>query len=620
MIAGVCLEYCTVIGRLDLLFDTIFNRFVASNQARAFLDLLEPYILQDSITFLNPEVLAAFVDHHQHKGDLSVVERCLLHMDVKTLDFNSIVTILRAHKLYSALIHVYTSGLDDYVSPLELILEGAIEATTSEEMTLEKATSVFEGVGFKALLFLHSCFKGKGFFMDKQQEQGGITPERGVLLQKELVEFLLLHELTPSSQRRLAIGRERGTSAVGSYPYLRVLLKLDSTLTLQAFEILLDSPEEASRSPAAIQEPLVLFSALCSLLAPTLAATAGLEESEEVSWWKPSVANSTEYLEFTAKYMGAGVVRPPQLAIVNSALQHLASGRAGMTAKETHELLARAVVVLPLGSFDKDTLLPLLEASGFSRAALVLHKAERGPHQFAAAIQCYLMDADSDFRRQVFTFMATEVEQQALRAQAAVKGIAVRGSATASDSVGSAQDTFHAMKSCIMVQLAVLVELDHVATMKMVAQLFSEDYQRVLTALSDTPGQQYELLSAMVATLHDTDGDSFGITPFPLDATDLQLYVQLMARFEPSAVYKYLSTHSDYPLDECVQICRENNITDAEAYLLERTGDISGALDLILQSIEKSLETLKLKLRRSVISIHLAAAFLASHTRSLCFF
>mmetsp|Transcript_21775 Transcript_21775/g.44724 ORF Transcript_21775/g.44724 Transcript_21775/m.44724 type:complete len:1644 (+) Transcript_21775:148-5079(+) len=582
MIAGVCLEYCTVIGRLDLLFGTIFNRFAASNQTRVILELLEPYILQGSIAYLDPEVLAAFVEHHQLKGDLSVVERCLVRMDVQMLDFNSIVTLLRRHKLYSALVHVYTVGLDDFVAPLELMLEGALEAVSSQSAD---SRSVFETVGFKALLFLHSSFEGAG---KAPPAQGAVSPERVALLRKELVDFLLLPELTPSSRQRLELllGQREGGVGAGSYPYLRVLLKLDCQLTLQAFEYVLDSSVEG---PSCLPEPLVLFSALCSLLAPAL-APEGTPALGAVSWWQPSLDSSTQFLEFTAKYMGAGVVRPPQ-SIVDAALQHLASGRAGMTTKEAHDLVARTVALLSPASFEKNTLLPLIESAGFSRAALVLHKADvkAGPHHFASAIQCFLMDSETEFRKEVFGFMAFEVEQQALRAQASSK--------QGHDSSGAQQDVFQAMKSCIMVQLAVLIDLDRVATVRMVGQLFAEDHQRVLTALSDTPRQQYGLLSAMVAATRDADGESFGMTPFPLDGNDLRLYVQLMARFEPSEVYKYLSTHSDYPLEECVKVCRESNIIDAEAYLLERTGDISGALDLILQSIEKSLEALKLKLR-----------------------
>lgn len=83
-----------------------------------------------------------------------------------------------------------------------------------------------------------------------------------------------------------------------------------------------------------------------------------------------------------------------------------------------------------------------------------------------------------------------------------------------------------------------------------------------------------------------------------LDSADLLLYVQLMAKFDSGNVYHYLSTHGDYPLGDCVKICREYKITDAEAYLLERSGDISGALELTLQSIQNSLESLKISLRR----------------------
>ena len=49
MIAGVCIEFCVVTGRLDLLFGEIFNTFVAANQARTLLDLLEPYILREKV-------------------------------------------------------------------------------------------------------------------------------------------------------------------------------------------------------------------------------------------------------------------------------------------------------------------------------------------------------------------------------------------------------------------------------------------------------------------------------------------------------------------------------------------------------------------------------------------
>ena len=45
MLAGVCVEFCVVTKRLDLLFGPIFRRFHNAGYLHVFLDVLEPYIL-----------------------------------------------------------------------------------------------------------------------------------------------------------------------------------------------------------------------------------------------------------------------------------------------------------------------------------------------------------------------------------------------------------------------------------------------------------------------------------------------------------------------------------------------------------------------------------------------
>ena len=81
------------------------------------------------------------------------------------------------------------------------------------------------------------------------------------------------------------------------------------------------------------------------------------------------------------------------------------------------------------------------------------------------------------------------------------------------------------------------------------------------------------------------------------------LHVELMAQFEPGNVYPFLAVRTGsegaqaYPLEECVAVCRERGITDAEAHLLERTGDARGALELILRTVESCLVALRNRLR-----------------------
>ena len=55
-----------------------------------------------------------------------------------------------------------------------------------------------------------------------------------------------------------------------------------------------------------------------------------------------------------------------------------------------------------------------------------------------------------------------------------------------------------------------------------------------------------------------------------------ELYISLLCTYNPVGVYPYLISHADYRLDYCLKLCRDHKITDAEAFLLERTGDVKG--------------------------------------------
>ncbi|CAL4890308.1 unnamed protein product [Urochloa decumbens] len=112
-VGGVAVEYCVHIGRNDILFDTVFSKFVAAQSRGMFLEVLEPYILKDMLGSLPPEIMQALVEHYSGKGWLQRVEQCILHMDISSLDFNQVVRLCREHGLYGALIYLFNQGLND---------------------------------------------------------------------------------------------------------------------------------------------------------------------------------------------------------------------------------------------------------------------------------------------------------------------------------------------------------------------------------------------------------------------------------------------------------------------------------------------------------------------------
>jgi len=94
-LAGVCLEYCITIGRTDLLFGDIFAQFVSANQGPLFLELLEPFILNERLRVVNPVILQAFLDHFRRNRWLKRFEQCITRLDTSTLDIDQAVKLCR---------------------------------------------------------------------------------------------------------------------------------------------------------------------------------------------------------------------------------------------------------------------------------------------------------------------------------------------------------------------------------------------------------------------------------------------------------------------------------------------------------------------------------------------
>jgi hypothetical protein len=193
MIANVVIEYCIVTKRLDLLFGEIFAAFVGAEQSHTFVDLLEPFVLADQLTYISPLVMSTFVEFCKMSNDLSRVERCLVHLDVKVMDFDSVLKLLRNNKMFVALLHVYTSGLDDFVAPLQIIYEEIFDAAdadpdvhgfASARVSVPRVPSLpiglppkpvplspFSAAGGLAAVYVSRCFEGLRF------PRGGEIPD-----------------------------------------------------------------------------------------------------------------------------------------------------------------------------------------------------------------------------------------------------------------------------------------------------------------------------------------------------------------------------------------------------------------------------------------------------------
>ena len=117
------------IQMLDVLFNDVFDRVKSTEFQDIYLESLEEFILCDKLTMLPPEIVQRLVDHYQSKHLLHKVEQCILHLHIATLDFHQVATLCKKYHLFLALIYIYNTGVKDYTTPLEYLLQEIQNAT-----------------------------------------------------------------------------------------------------------------------------------------------------------------------------------------------------------------------------------------------------------------------------------------------------------------------------------------------------------------------------------------------------------------------------------------------------------------------------------------------------------
>jgi len=70
-------------------------------------------------------------------------------------------------------------------------------------------------------------------------------------------------------------------------------------------------------------------------------------------------------------------------------------------------------------------------------------------------------------------------------------------------------------------------------------------------------------------------------------------YIKLMCMFNPENVYSYLVQQDNYPLEPSLMLVKKAGLTDATVYLLEKMGDVTSALNLLLTPWKSQLEELQ---------------------------
>jgi WD40 repeat protein len=133
------------------------------------------------------------------------------------------------------------------------------------------------------------------------------------------------------------------------------------------------------------------------------------------------------------------------------------------------------------------------------------------------------------------------------------------------------------LRRIVLQRIPELINLHSELAVNLVERRFQRESDQVLMALGQQPRIQFLYMKNILSR----SDEKSTFTP-QMDET----YVQLLCEFEPDSVYNHLKVNiSKLDIESLLALCQQYKIDDAQAYLLERTGDVMGAILLITKSM-----------------------------------
>ena len=616
IVATVCIDYCLILGRLDILFQLIHPLFQQRKKSGLLLEKLEPFILGDKLSSLPPEVIQQIVKHYISQPNLiPKLEQILLHLDIALLDFHTIVNLCIKHHLSTALFHLYIDGLNDFITPMDHLMKVLVkdldlgnQFQSTPEMRELKTT-----IGLKIILYLQYIFKGKSFPSEKR------LPARQVDdLREEIFEYLLVPKLASLEGER--------------FPRLRVLLAADSHELLHVLRIALDGMSNPSRL-VQITDILVTLMIDRSSVSQTKQNTLQWSDKPSPSW-PFSPAQIAELYYFIAHYYSSGALDISDDLLLRIVGFALLSSDAHHDKRE--RLLLELLRACPEDKLEYQKLALLAESAKFYKVCDFFFTHRR---DYGAVIRCHILDPD--YRKSIFSFVRAlmtssdpSAHSGASNKSAAQNGPSASltqsqsGAIAAANGIDSQQasgpkfveymltekEKDDVKRTCIE-RVADLIRIDNERTAYLLTNVLKCDQTQTMVMLNNQPEVQLAYLKACLQigiearnaaanapiealdTAHDQQSPSKGgrstqrdLNKPPLDLAAGEKLLELMCRFEPKNVVSWLrENESVYRLDAAIQITKHFQIMPAYCLLQETAGDMKEVLGVMLEPVKKGL-------------------------------
>ncbi|RAQ99146.1 vacuolar assembly sorting protein vps8 [Stemphylium lycopersici] len=517
-------------AELDFLFEEVYDAYEDASAEKAFFETLEPYIQDEEITSIPPNVLKDLITFYASANRSTRLEEMICRLNTDTMDLNQVTTLCQQYVLYDALIYVWTNAIGDYVTPLTNILE----LIKLVDFDVDEAENIYLSAAKKIFPYLAYTFTGRiypgGAFMDDDQAYSA---------KKDMYRFLFSGknlQWPPGSGE--IITTQTDGSPEPPFPYLQLILDFDASSFMsmlnEAFE---DSFLNGEQD------------------VPNGTQLNGTQHGSALTPTRQSIVNylfgimnidnfDPEDIIYFYMFVARNLPKYPQhIMLPGTSLHQVLIGLCNYPTEAIKEDCQLSVEYL-LSIYhppNPQSLVPLFEKAGFHR---VLKSVYRGAQQYAKLLETYLEDEDD--RQAVFGCIADILRPN--------KGLVKK--------------QVNDVKTVIVNRATDLCAVNASQAAVTLKQHAPDLLKPVLDVIGEDPDAQYRFLESLIEPDLAQAGAGRSI-----DET------------LPSGFIENLLKSGDLKLEPVLPALEKSGVIDAAVILMARDGVVQGAMDRLVKHL-----------------------------------
>ncbi|GAA6005757.1 hypothetical protein JCM11491_003997 [Sporobolomyces phaffii] len=582
-LVATCVRACHALGDVDWLFDELYERYEEHGIEGIFLDRIEPFVLAGAVDALPPSVSQRLIAIHEERREFEAAQRIIVSVDPELLDLNQALGLCQRHRLYDALVHVYSRAMHDYVAPVVELLALVRKIARSRRRRPSRIGEDGDDEDFDGDVFSVSTPRRRSSsFVDEQQVEE-LAPDAYKLFAylSQVLVGLAYPRKTPlpldeANKARTSVygfifsgqtlswpekggkpiltsiddGEEAGRRDEPPYPYLRLLLRFDAEATLDALDLAFED-SFLDDSPLGRQQ---IVDTLLDIMPPSRSFDLDFSPVDRTFLHIFVARNLPKYPQYISL----------PLSTLHEILVHLASDPDQSTVEDRQ--LAAEYLLSTYSPDNLDDAIRLFEHAGFLR---ILRSIYRGERRWASLASTYLRDPDVgpgifDSLRETLKLASRASPSQ--RAE---------------------------LDATILDAVPTLVEAGEAGlerTAELVDAYLAARHGDVVERLAASEYRQFAYLRCLLEPAHAGQDRAPSTRLAPAQRL---AYLSLVARHEPEHVIRYLeSDDSIAKTDEAMRVCEQTEAWDAVVWALDKRGETKAALLQADASLESRTDLL----------------------------